>query len=164
MVMKTMRMTTLIALACCGALLFGSAGAQAAAKGPKVVQIGYSETDDGSSPPFALDAFLYRADAVRFTTRYGGERATGEAKYLDHVTDTNIHESGEARHPWSLIRKGEGKQVIDLIADSLAARGVAKVRIRARGNGLHEDVAVEIRLAECSQDPPFYPVGCEIKV
>ncbi len=160
---KIMKLTTLIALVLLGALGFATT-AGAAAKGPKLVQLDYSETDDGQSRPFALDAFLYRAEAVRFTTRYAGERATGEAKYLDHITDTNIHESGEARHPWSLIRKGDGRKVIDLIDDSLAARGVAKVRVRARGNGRHEDVAVEIRLAECSQDPPFYPVGCEIKV
>ena len=129
-----------------------------------MIQLSYRETDDGSSSPFALEAFAYRVDALRFTTRYAGERASGEARYDDGVTDTNIHAHGEARHPWKLIRRGEGKEVTRLIRDSLAARGEAKVRVRARGNGEHDDIAVVIELSKCSQDPPFYPVDCEVKV
>ena len=144
--------------------LSGPSGADAAgAKGPKLVQLYYAESDDGSSRPFALDAYLYRADAVRFTARYDGERASGVARYEDGVTDTNIHATGEARHPWELVRQDGGQDVIRLVRDSLAERGVAKVRVRARGDGRHLDVAVQIRLSECSLDPPFYPVSCEVE-
>ena len=125
-----------------------------AAKGPKLVQVCYAETSDGSSEPFDLEANGYNIDALRFTTRYGGERASGEAK-LDNSTDTDLN--GEARHPWSLIRKGDGKQVIKLVHAQLFETGVAKVRIRARGDGDHLDQAVEIRLADCSQRPALLP-------
>lgn len=155
---------TAIAAASCLGVAASPAGGVERAKGPDVIQLSYSESDDGTSPPFALQAFAYRVDALRFTTRYAGERASGEAKYDDGITDTNIHAHGEARHPWKLIRRGEGKEVTRLIRDSLAARGEAKVRVRARGHGEHEDIAVVIELSKCSQDPPFYPVDCEVKV
>ena len=132
----------------------------AAAGGPSLVQVSYEESDDGSSPPFNLSAYGKKIDALRFTTRYGGERASGEAK-LGNSVDTDLN--GEARNPWSLVRKGEGKRVIKLVHKQLFETGAAKVRIRARGDGEHLDQTVEIRLSECSQDPPFYPVSCEVE-
>jgi hypothetical protein len=155
--MKTNKiiLTVLVALA-----MAIAAQPAAAASGPNLVQVSYAESDDGSSPPFDLSANGKGIDALRFTTRYGGERASGESK-LDNAVDTDLN--GEARHPWSLIRKGDGKRVIKLVHKQLFETGVAKVRIRARGDGEHLDQTVEIRLSECSQDPPFYPVSCEVE-
>jgi hypothetical protein len=132
-----------------------------AAGGPELVQVSYEESDDGSSAPFDLSAYGRGIDALRFTTRYDGRRAGGEARLDDSITDTDLN--GEARHPWKLIRRGEGKRVLKLVHDQLFETGVAKVRVRARGDGGRLDEAVEIQLAECSQDPPLYPVSCEVE-
>ena len=95
---STKRMAALaLAFAAGLAALAMAAQPAMAAKGPKLVQVGYTETDDGSSPPFDLSAFGTDIDALRFTTRYGGERASGDAKFNDHVTDTDLN--GEAQPP-----------------------------------------------------------------
>ena len=160
---KNLKRLTTTLLALVAGLMGVALAAQPAlaAKGPKLVQVYYAESDDGSSSPFDLEANGYRIDALRFTTRYRGERASGEAK-LDNSVDTDLN--GEARHPWSLVRKGDGKRVIKLVHKQLFETGTAKVRVRARGDGEHLDQAVEIRLSECSQDPPFYPVSCTVAV
>lgn len=156
--MKTNKIILIVLVALAMAI---AAQPAVAADGPSLVQVSYEESDDGSSPPFNLSAYGKKIDALRFTTRYGGERASGEAKFNGSITDTDLN--GEASHPWSLIRKGEGKRVIKLVHKQLFETGVAKVRIRARGDGEHLDQTVEIRLSECSQDPPFYPVSCEVE-
>ena len=60
------------------------------------------------------------------------------------------------------MRRDGGSEVIALIRHSLDDRGFAKVRVRARGDGRHLDRAIVIDLSECSSDPPYYPVSCEI--
>ena len=128
---------------------------------PKLVQLSYEESDDGSSPPKALSAFFRRADVVKFATRYQGDRARGDSRYNDSITDTDLH--GEARHPWRLIRHGGGKRVLKLIHRALVEMGEAKVRVIGRGNGRRTRDKVLIVLADCAQDPPLYPVSCEVK-
>jgi hypothetical protein len=39
---------------------------------------------------------------------------------------------------------------------------MAKVRIRAKRDGLLDDLRLTIVLAKCAQEPPIYPVDCEI--
>jgi hypothetical protein len=152
-----------LALAALGASLAVASPAHAA-PGPELVQLSYDEAYDGSYPIRDLQAYAYRVDALRFTTHYDRERASAGSQYLDHVTDTNIHAHGEARHPWKLVRRDGGAAVITLIREQLSERGVAKVRVRARGDGGHLDRALVIDLSECASDPPIYPVSCEIRV
>ena len=133
------------------------------ARPPKVIQLSYDESDDGSSPSRSLYAFVrHPTDSVRFVTRYHGRTATAETRYKPQITDTDIR-GRKARHPWALIRKGGGKRVLSFIHKSLERRGVAKVRTRARRDGLLDDVRARIVLAECAQDPPLYPVSCEVR-
>ena len=129
---------------------------------PKLVQVSYAETDDGSSPARSLQAFARRAESVKFATRYDGSRATAGSRYNSHITDTDLH-GDEVRHPWVLVRKDGGKRVLRLVHDALVEQGSAKVRVMARGGGRRDDARVSIVLADCSQDPPFYPVSCEVK-
>jgi hypothetical protein len=131
---------------------------------PREIQLSYDESNDGSSPRRALYAFVRHAtDSVKFAVRYHGRGATAGSRYKTQITDTDIR-GGKARHPWALIRKGSGGRVLRLIHKSLEQRGVAKVRIRARRDGLLDDVRTRIVLSECAQDPPFYPVSCEVRV
>jgi hypothetical protein len=130
---------------------------------PKLVQLSYSESDDGSSPSRALDAFVrYSTDSVNFATRYHGERATAKSVYEPHITDTDIH-GQKAKHPWKLSRKGGGRNVLRLIHKSLKRRGIANVRTRMRHGGFSDHVRVRIVLSDCAQDPPLYPIDCEVK-
>jgi hypothetical protein len=130
---------------------------------PKVIQLSYAESDDGSSPSRALYAFVrHSTDSVRFVTRYHARTATAGARYKPQITDTDIR-GKKARHPWTLIRRDGGKRVLSFIHKSLERRGVANVRTRARRDGLLDDVRVRIVLSECAQDPPLYPVSCEVR-
>jgi hypothetical protein len=146
----------------CGTKAAGAPTARASHP-PKVIQLSYEESDDGSSPHRALHAFVrYSTDAVNFATRYHGRRATAKARYRPNVTDTDIH--GErARHPWALMRERGGRRVLRLIHKSLEHRGIAKVRTRARRDGFLDDVRTRIVLSKCAQDPPLYPVSCEVR-
>ncbi|HMC06920.1 MAG TPA: hypothetical protein VKG89_05940 [Solirubrobacterales bacterium] len=146
----------------CGAGAAGSPG-ERSSHPPKVIQLSYDESNDGSSPRRVLQAFVrYSTDSVDFATRYHGHMATGDARYRPNITDTDIH--GErARHPWALIRKHGGKRVLRLVHEALHQRGVAKVRTRARHGALRDVVRTRIVLSRCSQDPPFYPVSCEVR-
>jgi len=157
----------LVALIVASAVTSGAeaAGAQneRASHPPKVIQISYDESDDGSSPHRALQAFVrYSPDSVNFATRYHGRRATAKTRYRPNVTDTDIR-GEKARHPWALIREGGGRRVLRLIHKSLKQRGFAKLRTRARRDGLLDDVRTRIVLSKCAQDPPLYPVSCEVK-
>jgi hypothetical protein len=160
---------TMIAVAALLALAAEVTGAEAAgapsergSSPPKVIQLTYEESDDGSTPHRALQAYVrHSPDSVSFATRYHGRRATGKTRYEPNITDTDIR--GErAQHPWALIRKGGGKQVFRLIHTSLENRGIAKVRTRARRGGSVDNVRMRIVLSECAQDPPFYPLSCEV--
>lgn len=136
------------------------AGAQGGGAKPKLVQLSYEESDDGSSPPKALSAFFHRAERVRFFTGHDGDRARAGARYVESITDTDLH--GEARHPWRLIRRDGGKWVLKLIHRSLEERGDAQVKVIARNNGRRTVDRVLIVLADCAQDPPLYPVSCDV--
>ena len=128
---------------------------------PKLVQLSYEESDDGSSPPKALSAFFRRAERVRFFTGFREDRAGAPARYVESITDLDLH--GEARHPWRLIRRDGGNFVLKLIHASLEQRGDARVKVIARNDGRRTVDRVLIELADCAQDPPLYPVSCEIR-
>jgi len=141
----------------------GAPSSQRAKHPPQVIQVSYDESNDGSSPRRALQAFVrYPTDAVTFATGYHGHRARGRTRYRPNITDTDIH--GErASHPWALIRNGGGRRVFRLIHRALRQRGFAKVRTRARRGALVDDVRLRIVLSRCTQDPPLYPVSCEVR-
>jgi hypothetical protein len=140
----------------------GNAYEQGGPRPPKVIQLSYREVNDGTRPPYRLEAYAYRTDSLRFASRYRGRTANAGSQYEPDSTDTDIKGKGEARHPWVLIHKGGGSTVLRLIRKSLNQRGVAKVRIRAKGDDLLDDLRLTIMLAKCAQDPPIYPVDCEI--
>jgi hypothetical protein len=125
--------------------------------------VSYDESNDGSSPRRALYAFVrYPTDTVTFATRYHGHSARGRTRYRSDITDTDIH--GErASHPWALIRRGGGRRVFRLVHRSLRQRGFANVRARARRGALVDAGRVRIVLSRCAQDPPLYPVSCEVR-
>jgi hypothetical protein len=153
----------IVATAVTGGAAAAGAGNERASHPPKVIQISYDESNDGSSPRRALYAFVrYSPDSVNFATRYHGRRATAKTRYRPNITDTDIR-GEKARHPWALVREGGGRRVLRLIHKSLKQRGFAKVRTRARRDGLLDDVRTRIVLSKCAQDPPFYPVSCEVK-
>ncbi len=127
---------------------------------PDVVQVSYEESDDGTSPRRQLSAFARRADALSFAVRIHHERVAAGSAYDSHVTDTDLH--GDAKHPWVLSRKRSGDEILRKIHKSLTHRGEVRVWIRAGGNGEVDKSRVTIKLAECTQDPPFYPVSCEV--
>ena len=135
----------------------------AAERPPRVIQLSYSESDDGSSPRRSRYAFSRRTDSLRFATRHGGVRATGRSRYKPQITDTDIR-GEEARHPWALVRKGGGQRVLRLVHRSLRERGRAVVRVRAKRGGLLDDVRVRVDLSDCTRDPPLYPIDCEARV
>ncbi len=128
---------------------------ESGARPAKVIQLSYSRWYEGHS----LLAFARRTDSLRFATRYRGKKASAPAR-RSSVTDTDI--KGEASRGWNPIRKRGGRKVIRLVRKSLDRRGVAKVRTRAKRDGLLDDHWWRIVLAKCSQDPPLYPVDCEI--
>jgi hypothetical protein len=148
--------------AICAAAAFG-APKERASHPPKIIQISYDESDDGSSPPRNLQAFVrYTTHSVHFATSYHGRRATADGRYKPNVTDTDIHGEG-ARHPWAIVRDDAGRRLLRLIHRSLEQRGFARVHVRARHGGLLDDVKTRIVLSECAQDPPLYPVSCEVR-
>jgi hypothetical protein len=128
-----------------------------------VIQVSYDESNDGSSPRRALFAFVrYSTQSVDFATRYRGRSAKARTRYRPNVTDTDIH-GRRARHPWALVREGGGRRVLRLIHNSLENRGFANVRARARRDGLLDDARVRIAVSRCAQDPPLYPLSCEVR-
>ena len=131
-------------------------------RGPKVVQLSFSSGRGVGEK--SLQAFAYRTEVLRFRTSYEGERATADSRYRPNVTDTDIDAKGEARHPWELLKKGDGKQVLKMTRQALRERGTAVVRVLAHRDGKLDDVRVRIKLSECSQDPPLYPISCEVEV
>jgi hypothetical protein len=131
-------------------------------RGPKVVQLQFSSGRGVGEK--SLQAYAYRTEVLRFRTSYEGERATGDSRYRPNVTDTDIDARREARHPWELLKRGDGKQVLKMTRQSLRESGEAVVRVRAHRDGRVDDVRVRIELSECSQDPPLYPISCEVEV
>lgn len=148
-----------------GTTLTGSAAARSSDRAharPDLIQVDYEESDDGSSPHRQLSAFAKRADAITFSIRLGGSRVTADSRFDEDVTDTDLH--GESSHPWVLSRDGDGQRILRRIHNSLRNRGAVNVRVRAAGASAVETTKVRIVLADCTQDPPFYPVSCELGV
>jgi hypothetical protein len=144
-----------------GAVSLPSADAQRSRR-PNVVQLSYGETAEG--PDRRLEAFSRHTTAVRFTAVYRGRRANAPGRYHSEITDTDLH--GGASHPWVPDRDRGGSRVIGFVHRSLETRGVAKVRVHARNGDRVDLVRVRIDLSskDCIQDPPLYPVDCEIHV
>jgi hypothetical protein len=146
--------TTFALLALVASLMASSisaAGASALRVPPKVIQLSYAQWYE--EPGGDLAAFARgHPDSLTFATRYRGRQATVPAKQPD----------GDE---WEPIRKRGAARVYRLIRKALDRRGVAKVRTRARRDGLVDVHRWRIVLAHCHQDPSpdaLYPVGCEI--
>ena len=153
----------MLGVAAAGVAAAAAPPAERASHPPKVIQVSYDESNDGSSPRRSLFAFVrYSTHSVDFATRYRGRTARARARYRRNVTDTDIH-GRRARHPWALVREGGGRRVLRLIHHSLKNRGFARVRTRARRGGLVDDVRVRIDVSKCAQDPPLYPLSCEVR-
>jgi hypothetical protein len=146
-----------------GGLLVGSAtagsGERAKAK-PALVQVAYEESDDGTSAHRQLSAFAQRASSVTFAVRIHHERVVAGSRQNTHVVDTDLH--GDAKHPWVLSREGAGAEVLGRIHDALRKHGEKTVWVRAAGDSGVDKRKVDIVLSDCTQDPPFYPVSCQI--
>lgn len=134
------------------ALLALTAVASAGAP-PRVRDMSYFKRDDGSLPHVRLLIGVKRADTVRVATVFHGKHAKAPTSLDDRI-------SGD---PWVLQHKDGGRGVYKLLRKSLDERGSAAVRIRARNASGVDSVKLKIRLSECTMDPPFYPLDCEIQ-
>jgi hypothetical protein len=125
---------------------------------PKVIQLSYAQWYE--EPGGSLGAFARgHPESLTFATRYRGTQATVPAKQTDTV-DTNLPRCCD--ESWEPIRHQGAARVYRLIRRALNRRGVAKVRTRVKRGGLADVHRWRIVLAQCSQDPPSYPVDCEI--
>jgi hypothetical protein len=161
--MRNVLVTALLAgLTTLVAVVAPSSGAPAA-KPPKLLQLSYDEAPGSDGPDRVLDAFSRRTESVRFHMIFKGDTFNVPGKYDPNVTDTDIH-GNRAKHPWKPDRKHGGSQFISLVHRSLQQRGVARVTVRARGNGQVDVVRFRIDLMsdECVLDPPLYPISCEV--
>ena len=135
-------------------------GAERASGKPKLVQLSYEESKDGTSKRYNLSAFAHKADSVVFAVRRHHRRITAPGRYNDHITDTDLR-PGDASHPWEVNRREGGRRVLKAVRASLSHDGMATVRVTARGRG-KDKAKVKVVVADCTQDPPFYPLSCEI--
>jgi hypothetical protein len=143
----------------CGAVAL--AGQAPAAGGPKLVQLSYEHSRDGSSKHFNLSAYAHKADSVRFVVRRHHKSIAAPGRYNGHVTDTDLHPA-DASHPWEVNRKQGGKRVLKAVRSQLKRKGVSTVRVIARRGNARDKAKVKIVKADCGMDPPFYPLSCEI--
>ena len=51
---------------------------------------------------------------------------------------------------------------IERAIKTLKRKGMATVRVIARRGDARDKAKVIINVADCTQDPPFYPLSCEI--
>ena len=128
---------------------------------PKLVQLSYNEEPGAQGRDTNLGAYVKNATSVNFATGFDGVKARAGGRYREAVTDTDINDP-EAKHPW-IPATGDGRKVVKLVHDSLEANGRATVRLRMKNGGDVEKERVVIKLSECSQDPPLYPVTCEVR-
>ena len=126
--------------------------ATVAAAPPQVTALNYFVRDDGTLPHVRLMVNVRRADRVRLTTVFHGERAGGSPTLDDRI-------SGK---PWVLKHQGSGGEVYKLIRRSLARRGAAHVSVRARNEAGRIRVRLRIRESGCTKDPPLYPLDCTV--
>lgn len=139
----------------------GVPATDSAAKPPKVVKLRYADVRDGSSPRFRLHGYARRALSLTFKARFRGKTATAGSRYEKSITDPKV--KGTAKHPWVIRRKGGGRRVIKLVRRGLDKRGTAKVRVRVKGKGGVDSERLRIVRDECHQEPPFYPLECEVR-
>jgi len=128
---------------------------------PRLVQLSYSEEPGAQGRDQSLGAYVKNADSVKFATGFDGEKARAGGRYRESVTDTDINDP-EAKHPW-VPATGDGRKVVRLVHDSLEANGRATIRLRMKNGGQRQKERVVIELSECDQDPPLYPVTCEVR-
>jgi hypothetical protein len=163
MTTRTTTLVTLLALLLVASVTASSISPPAPASAseprpPKVFQLSYGRWYE--EPGGSLAAFARRhPDSLRFATRYRGRQATVPAK-LTGLVDTDLPRCCD--EAWEPIRHQGAARVYRLIRKALDRRGVAKVRTRAKRDGLIDDHRWRIVLARCHQDPPSYPVDCEI--
>jgi hypothetical protein len=152
-----------LAVSILAALAFFAFGATRApgAGAPKLIQLSYDHTRDGSSKHFNLSAYAHKADSVRFVVRRHHKPVAVPGRYNSHVTDTDLHPD-DASHPWEVNRKQGGKKVLKAVRASLKHKGMATVRVIARNGNARAKAKVTINVATCTKDPPFYPLSCEI--
>jgi hypothetical protein len=131
------------------------------AAGPRLVQLSYEESRDGASRRYNLSAFVHKADRVTFAVRRHHRRLTATSRYNSHVTDTDLKPE-DASHPWEIVRKGGGRKVLRKLRRALRHHGQATVRVIAQRGERRDKAKVRIRVAACTEDPPFYPLSCEI--
>ena len=152
-----MRLVAIVA--CVLGLLVVAAEAHAA--GPRLVQLSYEHSRDGSSKHFNLSAYAHNADSIRFIVRRHHDPLAASGRFNHHVTDTDLHPE-DASHPWEADRRHGGKAVIKAIRSSLKRKGTATVRVIARQGDARDKAKVRIDVADCAMDPPLYPLSCEI--
>jgi len=141
------RATAVAVIAALAVLAFASLAP--AAGSPRVKEMHYFVRDDGILPHTVLKADVKRADAVRFAVVFEGRHASVAGRLDGGIT-------------WEMRHQGRGGKVYKLIRRSLHRRGSASVRIRARNEGGSDRVKLKIRASDCTMDPPFYPLDCEI--
>jgi hypothetical protein len=122
---------------------------------PRVVQLWYFEQNRDDKPPRGAAAFVRRARAVRFATRFDGERAMAPGR-----EGTIRPPCGPDCREWGAIRREGGREVLRLIHQSLEHTGKAKVRVRARGQGELDDVFLLLRDSKCAHNPPTFSRTC----
>jgi hypothetical protein len=166
--MQEGRMRVLVATLACAALFAGVASATATGdarspRGPKILLLSYGEAPGEMAPTRRLEEYSRHTKSVRFSTTFKGERVTVPGVYRPFTTATDIH-GRKAKHPWAPDRHKGGSHLISLVHRSLYQRGVAKVRVLARGHGDTDFVKFQIDLAsdDCIEDPPLYPIDCGI--
>jgi hypothetical protein len=134
----------------------GTGDAEAGTAPPKVIQLSYSQSSDQGD---SLLAFARRTDSLRFAIHYRGAEASAPAR-RSSTFDTDL--DGAASRGWKPKPEQGGREVKRLIRESLAERGEARVRTRAKRDGLLDDHRWVLVLSKCSQEPPLYPVDCEV--
>ena len=135
--------------------------AQAGGGSPRLVQLDYHEEPGAQGRDQHLGAHVKNADSVRFATGFDGRKARASGRYRESITDTDIHDP-EAKHPW-VPAGSAGHKVVKLVRESLDENERATVRLRMKNGSQVEKERVVIELSECSQDPPLYPVSCDVK-
>jgi len=156
-----LRRFIVIAFAVLPLAFFAASAAGAGGGSPKLVQLSYNEEPGAQGRDTNLGAYVKNADSVKFATGFDGRKARAGGRYREAVTDTDINDP-EAKHPW-IPATGDGRKVVKLVHDSLEANGRATVRLRMKNGGEVEKERVVIELSECDQDPPLYPVTCEVR-
>jgi hypothetical protein len=128
--------------------------AQRSPRPPKLVDLIYGEWYGGidGGPRFYLKATTQRASSTTFTARHRGRSSTARGV---------LNETRRKRELWKVTRKPAGRRVIRKIRRSFAEKGVARIRIVARGKGGYARRWVRFELADCTRDAtPSYPVTC----